>query len=283
MKNTCRMRELEGFPIEKRMLPMEMLERVFRLLCPNDLKTVMLVCKRWNEAGSVPKLWSWVVFKINDLGHDNDVEHPEFLLEMIRLPRLQAARRILIEGLWVNNEIKLTLLSNALSHPGLKQLLIHGGDFRTVDPELLAKFLTKMEEVDLCGVRMDSEQKRVFLSVLKATNKIKRFSWQDKKNKDSPKTYSQLPRAMKKIEKLTLKLNLNRSTVRSLFKVLEEEDATVKSLSLDVDPVQPRQGFIRVSRHVAKLRFARLQTKERTMYYFSKTAEGRRQCKLEYI
>jgi len=254
-----------------------MLERILRLLCPKDLKTVMLVCKRWNEAGSVPKLWSWVVFKINDLGHDNDVEHPEFLLEMIRLPRLQAARRILIEGLWVNNEIKLTLLSNALSHPGLKQLLIHGGDFRTVDPEVLAKFLTKMEEVDLCGVWMDSEQKRVFLSVLKATNKIKRFSWQDKKNKDTPKTYSQLPRAMKKIEELTLKLNLNRSTVRSLFKVLEEEDASVKSLSLDVDPVRPRQGIIGQSR------FARLQTKERTMYYFSKTAEGRRQCKLEYI
>ena len=204
-KIACQMGEVEGFPAERRMLPMEMLERVFILLSPKDLKAVMLVCKRWNEAGSVPKLWSWVVFKINDhrpaykaaIMH----EHHKFFLEMIRLPRLQAARRIQINNLWVNNEIKLTLLSNALSHPGLKQLLIHGGDFKTVDPDLLAKFLTKMEEVDLCGVWMESEQKRVFLSVLKETNEIKKFSWQDNERLDNRKSYSQLPAAVKKIEK----------------------------------------------------------------------------------
>ena len=62
----CQMGEVEGFPSKRRMLPMEMLERVCMLLRPKDLKTVMLVCKKWNVAGSVPKLWSLVVF--NDLG-----------------------------------------------------------------------------------------------------------------------------------------------------------------------------------------------------------------------
>ena len=58
--------DVDGFPIvERRMLPMEMLERIFMLLPPKDLKTVMFVCKRWKEAGSVPKLWSWVVLKLN--------------------------------------------------------------------------------------------------------------------------------------------------------------------------------------------------------------------------
>ena len=231
MKNTCRMRELEGFPIEKRMLPMEMLERVFRLLCPNDLKAVMLVCKRWNEAGSVPKLWSWVVFKLYNS------EQYRFFREKIRLPRLQAARKIQIEGFPANSELKLTLLGNALSHPGLKQLVIHGGDFRTVEPNLLANFLTKMEEVDLSDMLMSTGQRTEFLSALKETNKIKRFSWQDNESEDRLAAYSHLPIAMKKIEKLTLKLNLEQSTIQSLFKVLAKEEASVKSLSLDIGPV----------------------------------------------
>merc|ERR550517_2392962 len=118
----------------------------------------MHVCKRWNEACSAPKLWSWVIFKIQCPNLPACMaasmhEHHKLFLEMICLPRLQAARRIQFNNLRVNNEIKLTLvvslLGNALSHPGLKQLVIHGGDFRTVEPNLLAKFLTKMEEVDL--------------------------------------------------------------------------------------------------------------------------------------
>ena len=46
-----------------RILPLEMLERIFWLLSGRDLKTVVLVCKRWKEAADNPKLWaSSIVF-----------------------------------------------------------------------------------------------------------------------------------------------------------------------------------------------------------------------------
>ena len=46
-----------------RILPLEMLERIFWLLPGRDLKTVVLVCKRWKEAADNPKLWaSSIVF-----------------------------------------------------------------------------------------------------------------------------------------------------------------------------------------------------------------------------
>jgi len=115
--------------------------------------------------------------------------------------------------------------------------VIHGGDFRTVEPNLLANFLTKMEEVDLSDMLMSTGQRTEFLSALKETNKIKRFSWQDNESEDRLAAYSHLPIAMKKIEKLTLKLNLEQSTIQSLFKVLAKEEASVKSLSLDIGPV----------------------------------------------
>ena len=42
-----------------RLLPAEMLERVFHLLPPLDLKSVVLVCRWWREVGDAPVLWAW--------------------------------------------------------------------------------------------------------------------------------------------------------------------------------------------------------------------------------
>ena len=124
-------------------------------LPPKDLKTVMLVCKRWNEVASVPKLWTWVVFKPgHSPHHDYDYTRRygrgngqdvgtdvELCLKMISLPRLQAVREIQLHG--SDYGIKLTepLLLKAQSHPGLKKLVIHECDVRTIGPKLLASFL----------------------------------------------------------------------------------------------------------------------------------------------
>ena len=240
---------MAGFPTQRRMLPIEMLTRVFMFLRPKDLKAVMLVCKRWNEAGSVPKLWSWVVLKLKHSSHD---EHEgsgqqggietsrskrmewceDLFLKMISLPRLAAAREIIIESFSVKDEVKLTLLCKALSRPSLKKLGMHGGDVRTMEPKLLASFLTKVEELDLSDIKMSTEQRSVFLSALKEANNIKRFSWRD--NKRSQRlglyTYVCLPNAVKKVEKLTL--DIPRYGAQMLFKALKGEDASVKSISL---------------------------------------------------
>ena len=294
--NTVKMDEvgMAGFPTQRRMLPIEMLTRVFMFLRPKDLKAVMLVCKRWNEAGSVPKLWSWVVLKLKHSSHDEHegsgqqggietsrskrmewckemrsrvleadnhaltsrlkevqeqlegqapqnradmqtcryADMQDLFLKMISLPRLAAAREIIIESFSVKDEVKLTLLCKALSRPGLKKLGMHGGDVRTMEPQLLASFLTKVEELDLSDIKMSTEQRSVFLSALKEANNIKRFSWRD--NKRSQRlglyTYVCLPNAVKKVEKLTL--DIPRYGAQMLFKALKGEDASVKSISL---------------------------------------------------
>merc|ERR1719361_2909902 len=41
-------------------LPAEMLERIFLLLEPKDLKNSVLVCKRWAQVGEASTLWTWV-------------------------------------------------------------------------------------------------------------------------------------------------------------------------------------------------------------------------------
>ena len=48
-------------------LPLEMLEKIFWFLPARDLKTVVLVCKRWKEAADNPKLWTYSVKFTYDL------------------------------------------------------------------------------------------------------------------------------------------------------------------------------------------------------------------------
>ena len=45
-------------------LPEAVLKKIFRLLAPRDLRTVVLVCRRWREVGEAPRLWPWVTVTV---------------------------------------------------------------------------------------------------------------------------------------------------------------------------------------------------------------------------
>ena len=53
-----------------------MLEKIFRLLPPRDLRSAVLVCRRWREVGETPRLWPWVTITVSS---DNISEMPELL------------------------------------------------------------------------------------------------------------------------------------------------------------------------------------------------------------
>ena len=67
--------------IVNRLLPTEMLYKIFRLLSPRDLCSVVAVCRRWQEAGEDPHLWLWMVLKVNRSN-------------MAVMPQVLAARRL---------------------------------------------------------------------------------------------------------------------------------------------------------------------------------------------
>ena len=48
-------------------LPFEVLSQIIRMLPPEDLKTVMLVCKAWKKMTEDPKLWTWLVVSISTI------------------------------------------------------------------------------------------------------------------------------------------------------------------------------------------------------------------------
>ena len=118
-----------------RVLPPELLEKIFGYLAPKDLNNVMLVCKTWNNIGEAPTLWSW--FKIRKSSQ-------------LELKRLQGCQEIVIQNDW-NGIGKLfswtELCRKILQHPGLKIILynsdtwermsLDGSDRSMIDADLL--------------------------------------------------------------------------------------------------------------------------------------------------
>ena len=73
-------------PLINRVLPPEMLEKIFSHLSHEDLNTVMLVCKTWNKVGEAPSLWSWII-----------IEN----LAQLPLKRLQACQEVAVGDPWL--------------------------------------------------------------------------------------------------------------------------------------------------------------------------------------
>jgi len=134
---TERVEEKEPAPKAiNRLLPTEVLYRVFYLLPPRDLKTVVLVCRWWREVGEAPALWVWVCLKVKE-------ESGAKVQEMLVSRRLQAVRRIELEEV----EVSSKLLGAVARHPGLQEMEVDA-DISTVDPELLARTVLQLEDVD---------------------------------------------------------------------------------------------------------------------------------------
>ena len=233
-------------------LPLEMLEKIFWLLPARDLKTVVLVCKRWKEAADNPKLWTYSVKFTYDLDRcmladgeaprdsDKDVN---FMQEASKVRRFETVRKIKINFCPAN--VFKPVIEGALQHAGLRELHLEQGDVSAIDPDTLSQFLTRMEEVKITMVEMTLEQTTSFLRALHNTHQIKTLLW------DHPNSFRQidnvnevdptlLANAVKNVERLELRPELTREQARSLFQVLQEDGSSVKWLSLEAIGNNPR-------------------------------------------
>ena len=174
-------RELRSWRKRNSYLPTEMLEKVFSHLAPKDLKTVMLVCKTWNNAGGRPSLWSWV--KITSW-------------PQLRLKRLQGARELTInenpKGSWHK------LLRAIHQHPSIKKINF-GYCWLTTETELLAKVFAKIEEIE---VNSKDGTTYVLDTILQRPNNLKKLVVRDFHHVDPV----HLATALNKIEVLKMRL-----------------------------------------------------------------------------
>jgi len=195
-------------PLITEVLPPEMLERIFSHLAPKDLKTVMLVCKTWNNTGTSPALWSWVKVKLNAQSEDN-------FLEIINLKRLQCARELEIEI------IPPKLLRAVLQHPGLKKITLNGvTEDWEVEPDFIAQVFAKMDEIGICSRAVENMTSIMIDTVLQRPNNLKKLYWTGGVGVPHCDPVL-LANALNKIE--VLEVYLNEEEANLLFKMMQGE------------------------------------------------------------
>ena len=209
-------------PLINDVLPREMLERIFSHLAPKDLKTVMLICKTWNNAADTPALWSWVDIRFRD---------------QLRLKRLQGAQEISVGGVGGVSErildwILRDLMRDIIQHPGLKKIILTKhinirGPPKAVDAELLTQVFAKMEEIQIHDFKWAEMHPTKCLvdAVLNRPNKLKKLVLIGRMGVDPVLLLT----ALNKIE--ILEVSLSKDEVNKLFKMMQD-GTSVTSLSL---------------------------------------------------
>lgn len=144
------------------LLPAEMLYSVFQFLTPKDLKSVVLVCRRWREVGENPRLWSKIRIVVckDNISRKRDIQDC-MRLRMVRELEIRAVRVIQpvlqLTGLhtldmwWPRLSLPQlhTLFVFIAKKSQLKSLRLDSEDISTLRPGLLVRAVTKLETVCL--------------------------------------------------------------------------------------------------------------------------------------
>ena len=142
-------------------LPSEVLENIFKLLEPSDLKSAVLVCQRWRYVGDTIKLWTWVHYRVDRRNFPN---MPQVLdsrrLQNTKMVAVRSISEELIRALIRDTQIKNVDLRDA--DPSLSNL----------DPELLISLILKMNEVFFDISSLSDVQKNGIKKTLESSARI---------------------------------------------------------------------------------------------------------------
>ena len=144
---------------------------VFKQLPLCDLKNVLLVCQLWREAGE-PVLWATGVLTVT---RENMAAVVEGLAGSRSLQSVRKIRVIGDVGAEVNAFVPEELLQAVAKHRGLRALNMAHTDIFAVDPELLVRAVTGLEEVNISsfiGVKKQQAE-AVFTAICAGSSRLK--------------------------------------------------------------------------------------------------------------
>jgi len=200
-------------------LPPNLLLRVFDLLPPKDLKAVVLVCKWWREVGEAPALWSWLKLRVKE-------KNVGYMSDVLGSRRAQAVRRVYMR------EVSNKLLQAVVRHKGLKEMVIEYTNLSTLNPELLAQAVTKLEEVRIGYNPLTPEQFTAICLAVKGNSQLKTLHLYNNICSLGSVDAKILAQAVTKLEEVNLrKINLTSKQVEAIFAALDTS-SRLKTLNI---------------------------------------------------
>ena len=195
------------------------LELVFGLLPPRDMKNVVLVCQLWREVGEAPRFWAWVVLR----------ENMSTMPERLSCSRLQAVRELRVE--W-RVDVSEEMLQAVARHQGLRVMGMGGAHLSLVDPGLLARVVNRLEEVEMWSLDLTVKQwEEVMIVKVKGDSRLKKL---DLSNNILPKVDAGLlARAVARLEEVKLwDTRLTMKQWEDVMTAIGQGDSRLKKLEI---------------------------------------------------
>ena len=175
-----------------RQMPTEVIEMILKLLPPRDLKTAVLVCKRWRGVGEAPQLWTWAKLSVTN-------DNLACVEEVLAYRRMKGIRRLEVEeGTQVDEE----LLQAVVRHKGVKEITLDSVDLSTFNQQILQDIVIRFEDIGLENTSLTSQQVESVITTTSQSLTLKKLYLSD--NDLSTVEPESLGRAATRLEELSL-------------------------------------------------------------------------------
>ena len=273
-------------------LPVEMLLCIFKLLSYEDLKLIVLVCRRWREIGETPRLWSSLHFIVS-------TRNMSVMPEILSSRRMEGLKKLRIEtrlskkvsqtivrhtGLREfeisprNKKQTITSVLSVISSRGCQgtNLKIKKNQMLGVDSGLLARAVTKVEALNVTYTQLTQQQAGEILTAVSEGNRLTKLSISH--NDLSGIEPELLAKAVTKLEFLNvINTKLTQQQVVAIFTALSEENKLTELFisENDLSQVDPELLYKAiVNLKILKVTETRL-TKQQAVAIFTAVSEGR--------
>ena len=214
-------------------LPEEMLLMIIKMLAKSDLKNAVLVCQRWCQVATEPRLWTDFRFSI-------DYRNVKWLREMMNCPRLSAVRGVKFFGWSMPSSSSEFVLREISKRKEFEELIIRGNGLTFVDQDLLSSTLNRMKRLRLSMSKMTREQMDAFFTDMDLKTSVEELVIEfEDLSKVNPTILSN---CIGKIPKTKLiKTHLSKTQRSSLRTLMEHRN--LERLVLNSDGSFEHQGF----------------------------------------
>ena len=126
-------------------LPAELLSEIFELLPVSDLRSAMLVCKRWAEASWAPSVWASrriVVTRRN----------------LAAMPKVVASTRLMLVKKIQMSAVSTKMVEALAGHPWIQRVDMEDTCLSGIQPRQLIKALSNLQHINLTGTQLSFNQ-----------------------------------------------------------------------------------------------------------------------------
>jgi len=139
-------------------LPEEVLDRIFKMLSLQELKTAVMVCRRWRLVGERSGLWKSCCVILSRKNHS--------VSKILRMKRLQEARTLIVKRMSMSSLTLNYIFSRLCSNNQFKTVSISDNNLSSVKPRLLQGTIINLETLNVENTNLTPKQtETIFTSV----------------------------------------------------------------------------------------------------------------------